>query len=85
MKSATAEISWSHGDADYLVTVLVSGGRKESYGQPEEYPELEVTNIEVDGNSGPITDDLYAVAQDDDKLYKDTMEFLSARAEDDRY
>ena len=38
-KPATATVGWSYKDADYQVSVTVSGGRAQTYGQPEEYPE----------------------------------------------
>jgi antibiotic biosynthesis monooxygenase (ABM) superfamily enzyme len=78
----TTTIPWSHKGADYLVTATITPGRKQSYGQPEEYPELEVINIQVDGNPGHITDDLYCTASGDDQLYQAALNQLSEDAQD---
>ena len=82
--SKTTTVSWSHEGRDYQVTVSVSGGRKQTYGQPEEHPELEVVEIEWDG--APVdrmAEELYGIAQESDEVYERAMEQLSARYDDE--
>lgn len=87
--SKQTTISWTHKDADYSVTVEFSGGRpmfanplKGSY-SPEEPVEMEIQDIQIAGRGGPITDNMYALAQEDDTLYQRALDQISADHDDE--
>jgi len=83
--SKTATVTWGHEDIDYVVTVKMSGGRKQTYGQPTEDATLEVLKIEVGGPDGgpPVSDEIAQTAQESDELYRSVMDHLSALYDDE--
>lgn len=77
--SRTVFVPWSWGEADYTVECRVSPGCRQTYGQPAEDAELEVTGMEGDG---PITDEMYIYASESDRVYESALEILAAEFTD---
>lgn len=70
------EVPWEYKGYDYIVTCKMTSGVRESYWAPEELPEMEIVDIQVDdGDSGgPITEEMYTAADEDDNLYERACE-----------